>query len=596
MIGASSVRPEIVRHASPVAPCAAALCNRPGLALNHSTPESHRMQPTSDLPASSDSSGRISRAAWLALIAALLGWLFDGLEMGLFPLVARPALTDLLASADDSQIGLWIGILNAVFLVGAATGGVVFGWLGDRLGRVWAMTLSVFTYAIFMGLCGLSTSVYQMFLWRFIAALGMGGEWSLGVALVMEIWPNRSRAFTAGLIGAAANVGFLGIAFAGFFLGQVIDVMQGWLLGLGIPSDIVDRLVIDSHGKPTGWRLLMLLGALPAVLTFFIRLFVPESEKWLDAKRKGETSHWATQDMLAVVLGALGPMGMIYLWASDDIPLMPRLIGSAIGLLVALVGYTYPVFRYLQRCETQVVPGADAKSSLLGQTIGRMMLGACLSGIPLIGTWASLQNAPSWVDNLVQRQLEAVPESERLATMDIEAADAGDDADVAWTRYVASRRSEARSFTQISTAVGAIIGTILAALLGDLIGRRAAYTTLCLGSLGMSLLFFQTNVAYGAYYLATAFLAGALTASFYGWLPLYLPELFRTSVRATGQGFSFNFGRILAAVGALQTGALMRDFFKGDYSTACSIMSFVYLIGVAIIWFAPETRGKPLPE
>ena len=106
--------------------------------------------------------------------------------------------------------------------------------------------------------------------------------------------------------------------------------------------------------------------------------------------------------------------------------------------------------------------------------------------------------------------------------------------------------------------------------------------------------------------LFCGFFAGACTASFYGWLPLYLPELFRTNVRATGQGFSFNFGRIIAAVGALFGGSLPALFPKAvevagitippGYPLACSTISLVYLIGLAIIWLAPETRGKPLPE
>src|SRR3954454_5246846 len=84
---------------------------------------------------------------WMALTAALLGWLFDGLEMGLFPLVQRPALLELLPQGEP--ILPWIGIITALFLIGAATGGVLFGWLGDRIGRVRAMMLSVLTYAIF---------------------------------------------------------------------------------------------------------------------------------------------------------------------------------------------------------------------------------------------------------------------------------------------------------------------------------------------------------------------------------------------------------------------------------------------------------------
>src|SRR5271168_1805910 len=128
---------------------------------------------------------------WMALTAALLGWMFDGLEMGLFPLVARPALKALLPPSEngqvpDAEVALWFSGATAAFLVGAATGGVLFGWLGDRLGRVRAMTLSVLTYALCSGLGGFAQSPVQIVVLRFFSALGMGGEWSLGVALVME--------------------------------------------------------------------------------------------------------------------------------------------------------------------------------------------------------------------------------------------------------------------------------------------------------------------------------------------------------------------------------------------------------------------------
>jgi MFS family permease len=91
------------------------------------------------------------------------------------------------------------------------------------------------------------------------------------------------------------------------------------------------------------------------------------------------------------------------------------------------------------------------------------------------------------------------------------------------------------------------------------------------------------------------FLVGAVTAAFYGWLPLYLPELFPTRVRATGQGLSFNFGRILAAIGAMATGQLVA-VFNNDYARAGATISLVYIAGLILIWFAPETKGKPLPD
>ena len=91
-------------------------------------------------------------------------------------------------------------------------------------------------------------------------------------------------------------------------------------------------------------------------------------------------------------------------------------------------------------------------------------------------------------------------------------------------------------------------------------------------------------------------ITGFFTASFYGWLPLYLPELFPTRVRATGQGFSYNFGRVIAAVGALYMSHLLNVDFRGDYAQAGAVISLIYLAGLVVIWFAPETRGKPLPE
>src|SRR5439155_21858428 len=106
---------------------------------------------------------------------------------------------------------------------------------------------------------------------------------------------------------------------------------------------------------------------------------------------------------------------------------------------------------------------------------------------------------------------------------------------------------------------------------------------LCLASLGSAMLLYQLDASRcNPWFLARVFLVGCTTASFYGWLPLYLPELFRTGVRATGQGFSYNFGRILAAVGVLQTGNLMKDVFRDNYPQALSVVSLVYLIGLAL--------------
>ena len=135
----------------------------------------------------------LGRQQWLVLAAAMLGWMFDGLEMGLFPIAARPALQDLLAITDDRLIGQWNSYLVALFLGGAACGGLLFGWLGDRMGRVRTMALSILAYSFFTGCCYFAAAPWQLGVLRFFAALGMGGEWALGVALVMECWPERLR-------------------------------------------------------------------------------------------------------------------------------------------------------------------------------------------------------------------------------------------------------------------------------------------------------------------------------------------------------------------------------------------------------------------
>jgi hypothetical protein len=100
---------------------------------------------------------------------------------------------------------------------------------------------------------------------------------------------------------------------------------------------------------------------------------------------------------------------------------------------------------------------------------------------------------------------------------------------------------------------------------------------------------------YGAAFLVLVTLVGATTAAFYGWLPLYLPELFPTRVRATGQGLCYNSGRILAAVGALTQGQLVASY-AGNYARAGATLTLIYLTGLALIWLAPETKDQPLPE
>jgi SHS family sialic acid transporter-like MFS transporter len=438
------------------------------------------------------SSGKGAMA--LALVAALLGWMFDGLEMGLIPLVGRSAIKELIGPAAGDSYGWWFAGIMAMFLVGAACGGLIFGWLGDRIGRVKAMVISIATYAIFSGLCGFSTEAWHLASLRFLASLGMGGEWALGVALVMEIWPAKYRPLLAGIIGAASNVGFLFIGLVGMGLAQVLQDFAILLGDVGFSPETVERLVSNS-----GWRLMFFIGATPAILAFLVQIFVPESEKWKHA-------------------AATTPKNKV----------------------------------------SDIFKGGLAKVAIFGSILG---------AIALLGTWGSVQWIPAWAN---QMSKSLPPESAQLAKF-------------------------ATSLTQIASAGGAIVGCVFGALFAQWTSRRLGYFVLCLASLVTCQILFRVPMELGVTFFAWVFVVGGLTAAFYGWLPLYLPELFPTRVRATGQGFSFNAGRILAAGGTIASGGLLTAF-KEDYAAAGAITCLIYVVGMAFIWFCPETKGKPLPE
>ena len=502
------------------------------------------------------------------LIAALLGWMFDGFEMGLFPLIGRPALKELLGPGTSPSVSdQWFGVIMAVFLVGAASGGVLFGWLGDKIGRVRAMSLSIVTYAIFTGLCGFATEAWHIAVLRFIASLGMGGEWSLGVALVNEIWPGKSRAFIAGLIGAASNVGFLLVALLSMGLIGFIGGVHTVLTTIGISEETSQYLIANS-----AWRFLMISGAVPALLIFFIRLFVPESKKWETERAAGSTSNWSNIDLLGVLAGSLSALSIIYVWAPTSINFATwiKVAVTLLGLLICLLSFLYPVRQYLRR----TVLTGRISSAQESQIVGRMILGAALAGVALLGTWGSIQWAPKWAAKLMPNVEKTMHEDGTMTP---------------GATYFAAEK------TQAATSVGAILGTILAALAAGRYGRRPTYAILCVASVLAAVYFFRGHDSFGTSFLIAAFFAGGITASFYGFFPLYFPELFPTAVRATGQGFAFNFGRIIAAVGGLQTFNLLK-YFDDSMSKAGSLLACIYLIGAVIIWFGPETKGKNLPD
>jgi predicted MFS family arabinose efflux permease len=197
----------------------------------------------------------LSPQQWKSGIAAWLGWLFDGLDMHLYTLVATPFVAELLLVDQKApSVGYYASWIQAAFLLGWAFGGGFFGRIGDRVGRAHALVLTILTYALFTGFSVFAQTWWQLLIFRFLAALGIGGEWAVGAALLSETWPHRWRPWIAAVLQTAVN--------CGIFLAMVAGLAMR-----NLPS-----------------RYVFLVGILPALIVVWIRRGVSEPEEWHAAK------------------------------------------------------------------------------------------------------------------------------------------------------------------------------------------------------------------------------------------------------------------------------------------------------------------------
>jgi MFS transporter, SHS family, sialic acid transporter len=434
---------------------------------------------------------------YVILGAAFLGWMFSGFQMAVMTLSARSATTEFLRSGQvtaDEPLKLsrmwkttraevspgavvdaeaaqlqrivprWFSWYNAAFLFGAASGGLVFGWLGDLVGRVRAMAASIVCFSFFSG-CGYFVATgEQLLLLRFLSGMGVGGMWPTGVSLASEAWSSASRPAVAGLLGTAANVGLV----------------------------IFNVIGYQHPVTPDSWRWTLLLCGSPIVVGVLVLLCVPESHEWLSARQQTSTA------------------------------------GQRVSMTTV---FRPPLLR----------------TTLIGVAIGT---------IPLLGGWGATQWLVAWADKV------------------------GGAAD-----------PQVKALTAIMRSGGGAVGSLFGGFIANLLGRRATYFCVSLASLaaGEYICLAMTPRDHG--FAAMVFAVGFISTIFFGWLPLYLPELFPTYARAAGAGVSFNFGRILTGVGVLATGAITA-WFHEDYGRAGSVAMLVYALGMIVILFAPDTTKR----
>lgn len=230
---------------------------------------------------------------WLVLFVAWLGWVFDSMDATIYAIVLHPALYDLLPGASPADVSWHGGLIFSVFLIGWAIGGVCFGMVADRFGRTKTLIATILIYAAFTGLAALSQTWWHLAIYRFLTALGIGGEWAAGAALVAEVWPEDKRAKAAGILQSAWA--------AGFFLAALCN------------------LLLRGHG----WRVLFLVGVVPAVVALFVRLWVKEPEKWTHAREQEQA-------------GAHGPFEKVAELFQGNLR-RPTLVGSTLAF-VAVFG------------------------------------------------------------------------------------------------------------------------------------------------------------------------------------------------------------------------------------------------------------------
>jgi len=415
---------------------------------------------------------------WRVLLVAWLGWVFDSMDATIYAIVLHPALHDLLQrSAPDGTVGSetigWYGgIIFSIFLIGWAIGGVLFGIVADYVGRTKTLIATILIYAVFTGMAALAETWWHLAIYRFLTALGVGGEWAAGAAIVAEVWPEEKRAKAAGILQSAWAVGF--------FLAAAFNLLL----------------------RGYGWRILFVVGVAPALVALLVRLWVKEPERWVKAH---------AQELIS---GALRRVKLPELFRGDL--LRPTLVGFGLAF------------------------------------------------VAVFGLWG----ATNWTATLVRR----LPDMKGLD---------------------ASTMATNVSFAIMSLNAGALVGYLSFGPLADRFGRRPVFALMCAGSLVMLPIIFLAPRPYDHVLLLLPVL-GFFNNGIFSGFPIYLPELYPTRIRATGAGFCFNAGRVLASVGPFLTGFLEQSL--GSLGRAASAIALIYLVGLLILPFAPETRGRPLPD
>jgi len=486
----------------------------------------------------------MTRYHWFVFFVAALGWLFDCLDQALFVLARPKAMEDLvkettaLTGTDLAAKRALAGdIVTSIFILGWATGGLFFGILGDRIGRAKTMMITILLYSLFTGLSSLSVGVWDFAFYRFLTGLGVGGEFAVGIALVAEVLPDSARARALGLLQALSAVGNVSAAMIN--------------LGLGIAQE-------QGHVE-SPWRIMFLIGALPALLAVVIRWKLKEPERWKQVSHDGAAKK------------QLGSYRELF---SDPVLRKHALLGLVLGCsgIVGLwsVGFFTPdLIRQVQMKSVRAEVIAD-----------------------------QLVEAGNDVDKVAAIKL---AESHYVPDSNVQLEGASLEARKTIDKVTSGRLTSWQSYTYLAQNIGAAMGMFGFGWLAQRIGRKPTFRIAFISA------FFSTAAVF--WFLQDMWqifvlvpIMGFCQLSLFAGYAIYFPELFPTRLRSTGISFCYNVGRFVAALGPLGKSAL-ETMFAGVSANSVDrlryagvTMCLVFLVGLLVLPFLPETRNKPLPE
>ncbi len=485
----------------------------------------------------------LSKYQWWVLVIAVAAWMFDCMDQRLFVLSRAPAVKELvgwperqvalrpdvekeaarevqekldsgevMADQKDEEIKRHVrekltavydaefkqkadsvgDVVTAIMVFGWAVGGLFFGIYGDRLGRVKTLAITIAIYSVFTGLSGLSVGLIDFCLYRFLVGCGIGGAFATAATLVAETMPDRSRATALGIFQALSALGNI----TGSFIARFI-----------VSPDINTNLfgVLGEHDV-SGWRILMLIGVVPALLVALIMRTIKEPEAWHEARR-------TALDNVDRQLGDIKSLFGTPRWRRNTL----------VGLALAVVG--------------------------------------------VIGLWGVGFYSPE----LIGEALKDLPVQEQ---------------------------SNVKAMGTLLQDVGAALGMLTFTYVATHMGRKIAFGGCMIFCwVVVSGVFLFLDSAWQAYVMLP--ILGFATLSLFGGYSIYFPELYPTRLRATGTGFCYNVGRVVAAAVILFRIPIRDAFaaagFTEIFRSVSVALASVYLLGLLVLIWAPETKDKPLP-